>query len=162
MEEARKAGVPFSGEQIKEIQMFSTVIVTQDLRTVTIPNGRILKDSIVNYSQLGVRRVDMVFTHDMSSWLSFNIDKDWLEENISWKDFDNGVRLGKLKREENVMTKLILTLQEAYASLHNARLVRPPAPSTCMCMAALTVWVWCCLEQAYSAHPRAARCGRTQ
>ena len=42
----------------------------------------------------------MVFTHDMSNWLSFNIDKEWLEENISWRDFETGVRLGKLKREE--------------------------------------------------------------
>ena len=42
----------------------------------------------------------MVFTHDMADWLSFNIDEDWLEENISWKDFGTGVRLGKLKRED--------------------------------------------------------------
>ena len=42
----------------------------------------------------------MVFTHDMSDWLGFNINKEWLEENISWKDFETGVRLGKLKRED--------------------------------------------------------------
>ena len=42
----------------------------------------------------------MVFTHDMSDWLGFNINKAWLEENISWRDFGTGVRLGKLKREE--------------------------------------------------------------
>ena len=24
----------------------------------------------------------------MSDWLGFNINKEWLEENISWKDFD--------------------------------------------------------------------------
>ena len=42
----------------------------------------------------------MVFTHDMADWLSFSIDESWLEENISWKDFGTGVRLGKLKREE--------------------------------------------------------------
>ena len=44
--------------------------------------------------------VGMVFTHDMSDWLSFTIDKQWLEENIAWRDFETGVRLGKLKREE--------------------------------------------------------------
>ena len=48
----------------------------------------------------------MVFTHDMADWLSFNIDENWLEENISWKDFGTGVRLGKLKREEK--TSLVL------------------------------------------------------
>lgn len=52
-----------------------------------------------NHQVIRFRR-GMVFTHDMSSWLSFNIDKDWLEENISWKEFGTGVRLGKLKREE--------------------------------------------------------------
>ena len=48
----------------------------------------------------------MVFTHDMSQWLSFSIDEQWLEENISWRDFGTGVRLGKLKREEK--TSLVL------------------------------------------------------
>ncbi|MGB2176191.1 MAG: hypothetical protein ACPH13_07035, partial [Candidatus Poseidoniaceae archaeon] len=48
----------------------------------------------------------MVFTHDMSDWLNFSIDEDWLNENISWKDFGTGVRLGKLKREEK--TSLVL------------------------------------------------------
>jgi len=49
---------------------------------------------------------DMVFTHDMSDWLSFNIDRDWLDKNISWRDFETGVKLGKLKREEK--TSLVL------------------------------------------------------
>ena len=48
----------------------------------------------------------MVFTHDMSDWLSFNIDREWLENNISWRDFETGVKLGKLKREEK--TSLVL------------------------------------------------------
>jgi anti-sigma factor ChrR (cupin superfamily) len=51
----------------------------------------------------------MVFTHDMSDWLSFNIDRDWLDKNISWRDFETGVKLGKLKREE----KISLVLYEA-------------------------------------------------
>ena len=49
---------------------------------------------------------DMVFTHDMSDWLSFNIDRDWLDKYISWRDFETGVKLGKLKREEK--TSLVL------------------------------------------------------
>ena len=55
----------------------------------------------------------MVFTHDMADWLSFNIDENWLEENISWKDFGTGVRLGKLKREE----KTSLVLYEAQSEV---------------------------------------------
>ena len=42
----------------------------------------------------------MTFTHNMADWLGFNIDKEWLEENIRWKDFGTGVRLGRLYREE--------------------------------------------------------------
>ena len=42
----------------------------------------------------------MVFTHNMSDWLTFNINKQWLEENIAWRDFGSRTRLGKLKREE--------------------------------------------------------------
>ena len=48
----------------------------------------------------------MVFTHDMSPWLGISVDEQWLEENISWRDFGTGVRLGKLKREEK--TSLVL------------------------------------------------------
>jgi anti-sigma factor ChrR (cupin superfamily) len=36
----------------------------------------------------------------MADWLGFNIDKAWLEENIRWKDFGTGVRLGRLYRED--------------------------------------------------------------
>ena len=42
----------------------------------------------------------MVFTHNMADWLGFSIDKEWLEENIRWKDFGTGVRLGRLLRED--------------------------------------------------------------
>ena len=48
--------------QVKEIQMFGTVIVTQEKSTVTVPNGIVLQNNIVNYSELGYRRVDMLVT----------------------------------------------------------------------------------------------------
>ena len=38
--------------QVKEIQMFGTVIVTQEKSTVTVPNGIVLQNNIVNYSNL--------------------------------------------------------------------------------------------------------------
>jgi anti-sigma factor ChrR (cupin superfamily) len=62
----------------------------------------------INHEVDGLGRY-MVFTHDMSDWLSFNIDRDWLDKNISWRDFETGVKLGKLKREE----KVSLVLYEA-------------------------------------------------
>ena len=42
----------------------------------------------------------MVFWHGLSDWLSFNIDREWINENIKWRDFGTGVRLGKLARED--------------------------------------------------------------
>jgi len=48
----------------------------------------------------------MVFNHPLGEWLGFSIDRDWLKENVSWKDFGTGVRLGRLYREEK--TSLVL------------------------------------------------------
>jgi anti-sigma factor ChrR (cupin superfamily) len=41
----------------------------------------------------------MSFNHDLSDWLSFNLDEEWMEANVQWRDFGTGVRLGKLARE---------------------------------------------------------------
>lgn len=51
--------VGYSGE-VKEIQIFNTILVTGDQKTVILPNGSVSNGSIVNFSQRGVRRVDMV------------------------------------------------------------------------------------------------------
>lgn len=48
--------------QVKRIQLFTTVIITQPQNTVTIPNGVIMAGNITNYSDLGYRRVDIVVT----------------------------------------------------------------------------------------------------
>ena len=45
-------------------------------------------------------RTRMTFTHNMADWLGFTINKEWMEENIRWKDFGTGVRLGRLYRED--------------------------------------------------------------
>ena len=55
----------------------------------------------------------MVFFHNMSDWLGFTIDEQWMNENLSWKDFGSGVRLGKLKREG----KTSLVLYEAQSEV---------------------------------------------
>ena len=43
---------------------------------------------------------NMPFSHGLSDWLSFNIDRNWIDENVKWRDFGTGVRLGKLARED--------------------------------------------------------------
>ncbi|WP_395373173.1 mechanosensitive ion channel family protein [Marinicella sp. W31] len=45
--------------KIKEVKIFSTAMVTPDNKEITIPNGQILNDVIVNYTANKVRRVDM-------------------------------------------------------------------------------------------------------
>jgi small conductance mechanosensitive channel len=46
---------------VKEIQFFSTVLVTGDNLEVTIPNAKIQGDTLLNYTRLGKLRVDFVF-----------------------------------------------------------------------------------------------------
>lgn len=46
---------------IKEINIFSTTLLTPDNKQVIVPNGNIYSDVITNYSATGTRRVDMVF-----------------------------------------------------------------------------------------------------
>jgi small conductance mechanosensitive channel len=47
---------------VKEIQLFSTVLVTGDNKEITIPNSEIQNNNLVNYTRLGQLRVDLVFT----------------------------------------------------------------------------------------------------
>ncbi len=46
---------------VKEIQFFSTVLVTGDNMEVTIPNSKIQGDTLWNYTRLGKLRIDFVF-----------------------------------------------------------------------------------------------------
>ncbi len=46
---------------VKEIQFFSTVLVTGDNMEVTIPNAKIQGDTLWNYTRLGRLRIDFVF-----------------------------------------------------------------------------------------------------
>lgn len=49
------------GGTVKEIQIFNTVIITVDNRTIYIPNGGLSTNVIVNYSNQDSRRVEWVF-----------------------------------------------------------------------------------------------------
>jgi small conductance mechanosensitive channel len=46
---------------VDEIQIFNTILLTPENKTVIIPNGLATSDNIVNYSKQGKIRVDMVF-----------------------------------------------------------------------------------------------------
>jgi len=46
---------------VKEIEIFNTILLTPDNKTVIVPNAKMTSDKIVNYAKQGTRRVDMVF-----------------------------------------------------------------------------------------------------
>lgn len=46
---------------VKEIHIFNTIMLTVDNRTVIIPNGPLANGNIVNFTNEGIRRVDLVF-----------------------------------------------------------------------------------------------------
>jgi small conductance mechanosensitive channel len=46
---------------VEDIQIFSTILVTLDNKTVIMPNGQITGGHIVNYSKRGSLRIDMTF-----------------------------------------------------------------------------------------------------
>ncbi len=50
------------GGTVKDIGIFYTTLHTGDNRTVTIPNGTVMSEEIVNYSVNATRRVDLVFS----------------------------------------------------------------------------------------------------
>jgi small conductance mechanosensitive channel len=47
---------------VKEIQLFSTVLMQPDRSLAVLPNGDIQKDGLLNYTRLGISRVDLTFT----------------------------------------------------------------------------------------------------
>ncbi|MBN2745254.1 MAG: mechanosensitive ion channel [Bacteroidales bacterium] len=46
---------------VKEIQIFNTIMVTVDNRKIIIPNGGLSGSSMINYSAMETRRVDLTF-----------------------------------------------------------------------------------------------------
>jgi small conductance mechanosensitive channel len=49
------------GGTVKEIQIFNTVIITPDNRTIYIPNGGLSSNAIVNFNKQAGRRIEWVF-----------------------------------------------------------------------------------------------------
>lgn len=49
----------YTGE-VMEIQIFNTILLTGDGKSVILPNGSISNGSIVNYSNTGIRRIDLI------------------------------------------------------------------------------------------------------
>ncbi|MFT6638499.1 MAG: small conductance mechanosensitive channel [Flavobacterium sp.] len=52
---------------VKEIQIFNTRLLTADNKTIYIPNGILSNGVVTNYTQEGIRRVDLVIGVDYNS-----------------------------------------------------------------------------------------------
>ncbi len=52
---------------VTEIQLFTTSLTTGDNRTVIVPNSQLTENSLVNYSTLGQRRIDLVASVDYAA-----------------------------------------------------------------------------------------------
>ena len=46
---------------VKEIQIFTTTLLSLDNKTIIIPNAKLAGDNIINYSSKKIRRVDLMF-----------------------------------------------------------------------------------------------------
>ncbi len=62
---------------VEDIHITMTKLLTPDNKTVYIPNGKLSSEKIINYSERGTRRADMVFSADTSA------DGEMLKEIIS-------------------------------------------------------------------------------
>jgi len=52
---------------VTEIQLFTTSLTTGDNRLVIVPNSQLTENSLVNYSTLGQRRIDLVASVDYAA-----------------------------------------------------------------------------------------------
>ncbi|VAX36959.1 Potassium efflux system KefA protein / Small-conductance mechanosensitive channel [hydrothermal vent metagenome] len=46
---------------VKEIRIFNTILATPDNRKIILPNAKVSGDTITNFSDIGERRIDLVF-----------------------------------------------------------------------------------------------------
>lgn len=46
---------------VKEIEIFTTILISPDNKKIIVPNGKLFGDNIINYSSEPERRIDLVF-----------------------------------------------------------------------------------------------------
>jgi small conductance mechanosensitive channel len=70
--------------RVDAIKVFHTVLITADHREVTIPNGKIIGDSIENLTVLGRRRVEIVVS--VAHGTNLHQTRQWLESVVKADD----------------------------------------------------------------------------
>lgn len=68
---------------IEDIKLFYSILVTPDNKVITVPNGKLANDIIINYSKKDLRRVDLNFCVSFEDDINFAISliKKVIEEN---------------------------------------------------------------------------------
>ncbi len=121
---------------VREIQIFNTILLTGDLKTIILANGAVSNGTIINHTKHGVLRSDVHVTisaaHDIDMVKNLLIDemmkqpgilKNPLPDVIPVKIVDNGVTLaikpyslakdhGKVNAEVIEMTRRVLTAHQ--------------------------------------------------
>jgi len=71
---------------VKEIQIFNTILLSPDNKTIIVPNSSMTGNNIINYARQGTRRVDMVFG------IAYDSDIDTAKD-ILWDILKNDSRV---------------------------------------------------------------------
>lgn len=101
-----------SSGTVKEIGIFYTLLITGDNKHVTIPNGTMMNNTVVNYSREALRRVDMDFgiTYESDSEKACEIARRVASEHIGVKtDRDIFARVTSLGDSAVVVTVRVWT-----------------------------------------------------
>ena len=106
---------------VKEIQIFHTVMVTPDNKTIIIPNGPLYNGNITNFSKQPLRRVD--FTFGFGYGEDFKLARDTVLEIVKshpkvLQDPEPFVKLGSLGDSSVNLTVRIWSKSEDYWDIH--------------------------------------------
>ena len=85
---------------VKEIQVFHTTLTTPDNRIIIIPNGDLANASLINFSRLGTRRLDLTFNvaygSDIEEVKKVVLDIVNADERVLREPAEPFVRMGKM------------------------------------------------------------------
>jgi small conductance mechanosensitive channel len=106
---------------VSEIQIFHTILLTTDNKTVIIPNGQLANGNIINFTRQDKRRVDFQFGFAYGEDLK--LAKETIMEIINshpkvLKDPEPMVRLGELADSSVNLTVRLWSMKEDYWDIH--------------------------------------------
>lgn len=106
---------------VTEIQIFHTILLTPDNKTIILPNGPVSTGNVTNYSTQDTRRVD--FTFGFGYGEDLKLAKETVLEIINshpkvMKDPEPFVRLGSLGDSSVNLTVRIWSKKEDYWDIH--------------------------------------------